>query len=211
MFETRKASLQKAGQSTCFVGVQPGVDFAGKPTAYGAGTAFFVGPKTLVTAGHLVPDNKRKIMAQIPGTRPRTLFVENLFNKPKFEVIECKCIGTGYPNADISILQVVGPYVATTYLQIEPLMPKDEDRTSVDVVGYPGLYDEYYIQSMHDAAIEWEAVNDVLDLFPKHELVITHGPIVDRGIMPTYRLSTVTGMSGSPVLFNGKVIGKSSG
>ena len=41
-------------------------------------------------------------------------------------------------------------------------------------------------------------------------LVVTHGPVNSGGMMPTYRLSTVRGMSGSPVILNGKVVGNSS-
>src|SRR5436190_23207754 len=52
-----------------------------------------------------------------------------------------------------------------------------------------------------------DGVNEVETLFPKRELIITHGPVVLGGIMPTYRLSTVGGMSGSPVLLDGAVIG----
>jgi len=36
------------------------------------------------------------------------------------------------------------------------------------------------------------------------ELVLSHGTVVLGGIMTTYRLSTVSGMSETPVLMNGK-------
>ena len=218
-----------AAQSICYLGVKPGRNFDGKVTPYGAGTAFFVGPTTLITAAHLVPDNKRRIVAQLPGTRRATSFVENLFNKhpcpppsslPQtrssssgLETFECKCLGTGLPNVDIAILEVLGPYIAPVYLAIDQgsghgaLNPDD----FVDIIGYPGIYNERYIQSMHHGAIDGDLLDDVFSLFPKSQLVITYGPVVLGGIMPTYRVSTVSGMSGSPVIVNGKVRGISRG
>lgn len=197
----------KAARSTCFIGVKPGMDPEGKKMQYATGTAFFIGPKILLTTAHLVPDCNREIIAQLPGTRKRTLFAETLFNNPKFDTLRCKCIATGYPNVDISILEVSGHYEAETYLEIKPYLLRPEDQASVDLIGYPGLYDEHYVQSMYPHPLELDAVNDVIQLFPKDQLVITHGPIVQCGITPTYRLSTVIGMSGSPVLLNGNVIG----
>lgn len=60
---------------------------------------------------------------------------------------------------------------------------------------------------MYHSAIDGDLLDDVFALFPKSQLVITHGPLVLGGIMPTYRVSTVSGMSGSPVIINGKVRG----
>ena len=157
---------------------------------------------------HLVPDNNRRILAQLPGTLRATTFVEDLFDKDDpepLETIECKCLGTGLPDADIAILQVIGTYKAKVYLEIEDcdLNPND----SVDVVGYPGLYDERYVRRMHPDLIRGDLVDNVFELFPKSQLVVTHGSVVLGGIMPTYRLSTIAGMSGSPVVVNGKAKG----
>jgi Trypsin-like peptidase domain len=206
-FELRQETLVHAAKSSCFIGVKPGI-IDGKPASYATGTAFFVGPDILITAAHVVPDNHRKIVAQLPGTRERTMFVKTLFNHPQeFEVIECKCIISGYPNVDISILQVIGSYRTKDYLDIERIVVKAENQDSVDIIGYPGLYNEEYVQGMHHLPLKWRTVTDFIELFPKLELIITHGTIVMGGMMPTYRLSTVKGMSGAPVIVNGKVIG----
>lgn len=63
---------------------------------------------------------------------------------------------------------------------------------------------------MHHGPINGDLLDDVFALFPKSQLVITHGPVVLGGIMPTYRLSTVSGMSGSPVIVNGKARGNAA-
>ena len=198
-----------AAQSTCYLAVRPDNTPDCPSPTYQYGTAFFIGPTTLITAAHLVPDNKRKIVAQLPGTLRATAFVEKLFTKDhrrRFETFECKCLGTGLPDADIAILQVSGNYEAKVYLEIEysGLKPNDP----VDVVGYPGMYDERYVLSMYPDLLDEDSMDDVFALFPKRRLVVTHGPVVLGGIMPTYQLSTIAGMSGSPVILNGKAKGK---
>lgn len=208
-FEMREESLVLGAKSTCFIVVKPGLSDDGKSISYASGTAFFVGPTILVTAGHLVPDGKRNIVAQFPGTRNATFFVEDHFDDPVkhgLQTFQCKFVGTGRPNADISILQVIGPYQAENYLEVRRSSLNSEDQQSVDVVGYTGMYTARYVRNMNHVAHR-DSVNDVEALFPKRELIITHGPVVLGGIMPTYRLSTVGGMSGSPVLLNGAVIG----
>ena len=207
-FELRQPRLVHAAQSTCFIGVSPGVNDRGKEVPYASGNAFFVGPRTLITAAHLVPDTKRRILAQMPGTRQRTMLVETLFKNPAFEVLECKCIATGYPDVDISILQVVGSWRAEKYLEIKDIRLNPEGKADVDLMGYAGLYNEYYVQSMNPRTLPYEEVEDFIELFPKTKLLISHGPIVKYGIMPTYAVSTVSGMSGCPVLYDGDAIGK---
>jgi len=134
------------------------------------------------------------------------LLVQNLFSpNASIEAFECDVIGTGSPNADISVLKVRGGYEASTYLEVEQQMLNPNDM--VDVVGYPGRYDEVYIHSMHRGALDRDAVKDVTDLFPKCELIVSHGNVHLGGNTPTYYLSTVIGMSGSPVIKGGKVVG----
>jgi len=189
--------------------VSPGRDRFGKSITYASGTAFFVGPTTLITAAHIVPDGNRKIVAQYPGTRRATFFVHHLLNPNNplnLETFECKCKTTGRPNADIAILEVCGTYRAPLHLEVGQLALNQNDY--VDVIGYPGVYNERYVSEMHDKPVDGDIVEDVLELLPKSRLVITHGPVTSGGMMPTYRLSTVRGMSGSPVIMNGKVVGK---
>lgn len=145
-------------------------------------------------------------MAQFPGTLMPYYYIQDLFDATS-DTFACKFIGTGRPNADIAILEVLGDYRLETYLEVKQPNLKAEDRSGVDVIGYPGLYDDQYARSMNRAATR-HTVEDLLELLPKRQLIITHGPLVHCGIMPTYRLSTVGGMSGGPVILNGQVIGK---
>jgi hypothetical protein len=52
-------------------------------------------------------------------------------------------------------------------------------------------------------------IQAVEQLFPKLQLVITHGSVSDGGNLPGYTASIVQGMSGGALLMNGKAIGNS--
>lgn len=192
-----------AARSTCFIGVNPGPDGRGAIS----GTAFFVSPTILLTAGHMARDGNREIAIQIPGTQKAVLFVDNLFiKKTEIERIECDFVETGWPDIDICILKVKGDYKSSHYLHIEPTTLFQGDR--VDVVGYPGHYSDRYVQKMHPAeSVDRDAIEDFTGLFPRCELIVSHGTVESSGNRPTYNLSTVIGMSGSPVLISGKVTG----
>jgi len=80
----------------------------------------------------------------------------------------------------------------------------------VDILGYPGDYTSRDVRKMHPSSglVDSRMIHDVEALFPKRELVITHGSVTHGGHSPWYQVSTVKGMSGGPVLMDGKVIGK---
>lgn len=184
------------------------------PTPYQSGTAFFVSPTILLTAGHIVQDHKDTIVVEMPGTLEAEYFPERLFQtspRTGHTTVICKLLGTGYPDADISVLEVVGPFKSAHYLSIEQHKFVTE-ADAVDVIGYPGMFTAKQVLHMHPSEdlVDRHMVRDVEALFPKRELVITHGSILFGGIRPCYRLSTVVGMSGAPVVLNGKVVGEHS-
>ena len=119
-----------------------------------------------------------------------------------------KLLETGYPDADVSVLEVVGSFKSPNYLCIEQ-HKFVADADAVDVIGYPGLYTEKQVLHMHPSEdlVDRHMVHDVETLFPKREIVITHGSVIFGGIRPCYRPSTVARMSGAPVVLNGNAIG----
>jgi hypothetical protein len=211
-FERRKESLVSAAQSTCSVGVRRHDVSEGR---FSSGTAFFVGPTTLLTAGHVVKDSRDKIVIEFPGALKATYFVEHLFKDPKTGSnprIECKLVKTLFgkgDHADISVLEVLGSYKSNTFIEVKQLILPCECDGVVDVLGYPGDYSARDVMKMHPLSgeVDGDMIHDVETLFPKRQLVITHGSINIGGIRPCYRVSTVKGMSGGPVIMNGKVIG----
>jgi len=206
-FELRQTELANVARKTCFIGVNPGWE-----TNHAvSGTAFFVSNTMLVTAGHMAPDGNRRIVAQHPGIRQAKMFVQDLFRwPPPADTFECEFVATGLPNVDITILKVKeGTYQAEAPVSIEQKRFVAGD--GVDVLGYPGRYGDEYIRVMHGGETDRRELQDVGELFRRCELTVSYGTVVDTGgNMPMYRVSTVVGMSGSPVIVSGKVVGKIS-
>ena len=200
-----------AARSTCNIGVKRHVTTDGK---YASGTAFFVGPKTLLTAGHVVSDSKDIIIIEKPGILKATYFVEHLFQPTQSTIVQryrCKLVDTLSRNADISVLQVLGDFTADNYLTVKQESLDDDCHYPVDILGYPAAYTDKQVQRMHpsEELVDGDMIHDIEALFPKRQLVITHGSIISGGNHPVYQLSTVGGMSGAPVVLNGNVIGES--
>jgi hypothetical protein len=89
------------------------------------GSAFFVGPTTLITAGHAAPTNNTEIFALYPGTYIVKSHPEDIFNgmvpDPKFS---CRVLETLFKHSeelehDIAILQVTGEYKAKEWLETD--------------------------------------------------------------------------------------------
>ena len=83
-----------------------------------------------------------------------------------------------------------------------------EDGALVDVIGYPGLYNDFYVRNMHHMTVDIDMLESIFALLPRCRLVVSCGPLLSSGIMPKYRVSTVRGMSGAPVISDGKAVGK---
>ena len=203
-FERRKEALIKAARCTCFIGVKPSDDDVAS-----SGTAFFVGPTTLLTAGHVAPEKTTLILAQLPGVRTAVVDTEYLFDKiPPVETIECRVVlDKPVWLVDITILDCSqSDFRATEWLELDRTILKRD--VKVDLIGYPGSYSPQYVtQTQGVGALGKSELQDVGELLPISELTITHGSVIRGGKTPTYRVSTIGGMSGSPVVVNGKVVG----
>lgn len=196
----RQTELVNVARKTCFIGVSQSNHTI-------SGTAFFVSKTILMTAGHMAPDGNRKIVAQYPGVRRARMFVQDLFESPPVPTFECEFVATGLPNVDITILRVKGTYQADDYVSIERKWFVEGE--GVDVLGYPGQYSVEIIRKMHGGSTDRKEVLDVGELFPRCELTVSYGTVAAGGNMPMYRVSTIVGMSGSPVVVCGKIVGKS--
>jgi V8-like Glu-specific endopeptidase len=178
------------------------------------GTAFFIGPTTLVSAGHLVSDEGTKVRAQLPGTLkverdsdslwiragdsdvPQTFIcvvVKSLYKKKKIDV-------------DITVLDCRKSYRASQWLEIDKMTLTQD--LAVDLIGYPGMYTANHLAKTQNFVLSDIEEQDVHELLPRCELVLSHGKVLQHGALVSYKLSTTGGMSGGPVVVNGKAVGK---
>src|SRR5579859_4400024 len=168
-FEGRTECLVAAARSTSFIAVKRHQKPDVAPEPYQSGTAFFISPTILLTAGHIVHDHKDTIIIEMPGNLEAEYFPERLFQTSagtSHGTVMCKLLETGYPDADVSVLEVVGSFKSANYLSIEQhKFVAGPD--AVDVIGYPGLYTEKQVLHMHPSEhlVDRHMVHDVETLF----------------------------------------------
>ena len=210
-FRDREECLKRAAQCTCAIVGQDRHD--GKLYTY-TGTAFFVGPTTLVTAGHCAPTKHAKLIAQPPGTAEAAMDPFQVLDGSIPNCFSCTISATLYAGenkmeSDISILECKNRYKADKWLEIET--NDFEVGVGIDVIGYPGNY-EVSLANDPDIPIpdvpRGRRFTLASQILPRWQLSISYGFTLSNGDNPTYNLSTVGGMSGGPVLRNGKVIGE---
>lgn len=202
-FEQRKEALVKVARCTCFIGARYDDD------DFESGTAFFVGPTTLLTAGHVVRDQKTAVVAQLPGILTAVIDVKHLFTEtPTVETFRCQVVlDKPVCFVDITILDCSqSNFRATEWLELD--RPVLKQSVKVDLIGYPGAYStQYVVDTQNVGPLGKSEVRDIEELLPSCELTITHGPVIRGGKIPAYRVSTIGGMSGSPVVIDGKAVG----
>jgi V8-like Glu-specific endopeptidase len=111
-------------------------------------------------------------------------------------------------DADIASLEILGRGIRFQRVVYDTnATPQVND--IVDVIGYPGNYDERWLENQHKHIIDDtdNLMTVATDILPKWRLSVTCGPFLEIGVEGTYHLSTCGGMSGGPVVYNGKVIG----
>lgn len=183
---------------------------------YYFGTAFFVTEKILLTAGHMLtqPGTINTIRVTTPGIMKVDL--EEL-KAGRVSTLDCTIIENLYKlnnlqdNKDIAFLECAGFNAAITLpLSSDPLPPD----AVVDIIGYPGRKRIEWIQRHHGFKIKKDLKKsqiDAEDMLPTRCLTVTSGSVInsDAGLI-SHRVSTCPGMSGSPLLYKGKVFGISS-
>lgn len=177
------------------------------------GTAFFIDRKHLITAGHntyIKEGTIKKIQITYPGLW-RVNYTQLLDGK--ICTIDCTEVKSLYSKQgpyerDIALLHA-GSHNAADFLQLSPELPKeiDDDHALVDVIGYPGELKSEWMRTQKDIKDVDQSLDDVAKLLPKRTLTVTRGVLKSIGKTVSYDLSTCPGMSGSCVLYKGKVIG----
>jgi V8-like Glu-specific endopeptidase len=204
-FNERESELVRVAAATCQIVT---LDITGHH--YVTGTAFFIGPHTLLTAGHTISSKKGPVYTQGPGVEstksPRAIYNADGVNRITLYVRDHLGDGTGGP--DLAILDTKSSYTHGSPLEILWDAQLVAGKT-VDVIGYPGTYTDDYIQKNYKQQVAdvQAAYNDAQSLLPQRRLSVSCGQLISGGNKPEYRVTTFGGMSGSPVVYQGKVVG----
>lgn len=197
-FEQDKLNFIKAGHSTSVLIVDNGTD-------YTVSTAFFIGPSTLVTAGHcvanaLIPAAKLRI--SLPGQSiVETVSLRHGTSPALICSVEASLFKS--KRKDIALLKC--GYISPNYLEISCNQLKPD--SIVDIIGYPGDITTHWLgkHPQIGSIMESKAIAD--KLLPLNHLTITRGNVVGTNSSVTYTVSTCRGMSGGCVLAGGKAYG----
>lgn len=212
-FDKYGKELEHAAKCTAFVIIDlPAASPNGQPARH-FGTAFFISKKLLLTAGHntLGPNG---VLSHVRITYPGTPYIDYQGlspTKPTIPTIDCKVVGTLYTgkNADpfsndIAILDA-GSHNAVFHLDLSANLPPPS--SIVNVIGYPGVATQQWLGS-HEGIGDVNASRTAAEiLFPAQRLTITSGTVEKVGTTISYNLSTMPGMSGGCVLYNGTAVG----
>ena len=211
-FDKDTRELNYAAKCTTFVIIDvPATNTAPRRRYFGTG--FFISPKILLTAGHNTLGHQGSLKT-VKITSPGLLHVSySLLQNQRLATIECTVVGTLYTGkhsdsflTDIAILHS-GTYTAGDYLNLSP--HSTSPGTHVNVMGYPGPAKQEWL-AIHEGLRDAEASRLVTDqMFPPQRLTITSGTVEALEGNISYRVSTMPGMSGGPVLCNGSAIGPS--
>lgn len=192
--------MVKAGQCTSMLLIDNG------PGDSALGTAFFVGPSTLITAGHCVADiGKANLLISTPGLP----FVESQqIRRGDIHTVSCTVKALLYnpkhPTEDIAIIDC-GSFRSGNYLPIsQSTLPEN---TVVDIVGYPGQVTLPWVEKHEGLLSPSKSVDEASKLLPMHRLAVSRGHVTKSNSTISYYLSSVRGMSGSCVLHGGKAYG----
>ena len=213
-FHRDQNTIMKAGKCTALLEVEFRKSDGGIIKGYG--TAFFVTEKHLLTAGHnIVAEDPRTDRISIRIAYPGVKVYDA--DSSAIRTLDCDLLKTLYTKGDkkikskdIAILRCEG-LNGGSYLPLssDPL----PSNAVVDIIGYPS-------SGHHDCIVRHK--NDLNDseaseasskvLLPTNTLVVTRGTVEKTDAANTnglisYKVSTCHGMSGSCLLYEGKVYG----
>lgn len=210
-FDKNDVGLLDAGRATaCLVVTER---FAGGTYKDRFGTAFFVTSSRLVTAGH----NVQRSRGADAITDLRISYAGWKEVTEKANTLDCKVIGNLYEpgsdpgsndsNTDLAVLECP-QHNANVYLKLSRNLAALKKDAFVDVIGYPQHLNGKQRESFIGLGATPTTIGDAEKMLPASTLTATRGRIkcVRNGIF-MYNNSTVPGMSGACVLFNGHVYG----
>jgi V8-like Glu-specific endopeptidase len=201
-FESNKDGLLQAGKCTCMLLIDHGTEIT-------TGTAFFVAPSLLITAGHCVANLvKSQLILSLPG---QEFINADKLRNGDMAGLKCTVKATLFKQGrssrdwtrDIAILET--GYISPNYLDLS--QTHLEVGAVVDVIGYPGDIPIHWLRRHHglDSADQSKATAE--KLLPMRHLTISRGNVAAANSTVTYNVSTCRGMSGASLTSGGKAYG----
>ena len=198
--------------------------FSTGKTIKAQGTAIFISPRHIITAGHVfVPPSDDGSTSNTTGTSKASSTFKTWITYPGCERVdldnanklECRLLKNLYDgppaeNCDIALLDVPC-HVAKNYLPpVLNYQPRKEE--SIHILGYPGEVRRDFIEKNHPGVDNVNIAREQCKtMLPRHQLTVTGGfvsSVQPNGLIST-KVSTIVGMSGSIVISNNKAIGMS--
>lgn len=230
-FDDKGTSIQKAKQATSLLMVEYS-DSEDQSVGRIYATAFFVDKSKVLTAAHtvlLVPtellarvDKKKTRIYLFPPGKVRHSTEEATLRRPYTYL--CKIVAYLSPHSkssraykshkdmsrDIAILSVDGMQFAEECLEFS--FQGIPVGAIVDLVGYPGDQSIDWLHRNHPKVADQAAIQTEGEtLLPPRTMVVTRGQLTNRVMdLLMYTNATSPGLSGSCLLYNGKVCGMKS-
>jgi hypothetical protein len=175
------------------------------------GTAFWISTTCLFTAGHTLhlQNNIKPIRIRLiePGIHAVGL---QALRDGKYFKVGCTVLGKSPYNVtkwetDVALLYTPN-FTWKKSIGLSRELPPIG--ATVDVIGFPGELSRWSLanrEGLTDIDKGFEAAKKLL---PEGDLTITRGTVQSVGNLISYKLSTVQGMSGSCVVYQGRAIGE---
>jgi hypothetical protein len=198
----------KVGSHTVFVETEIQLKNGSKETM--TGTGFFVAETLVLTAAHVVMPENCKVTAI--GIKYKGIKEV----KPTDATIECELLEVippmdpeNYdPLEDLAIIKC--RMRSPQFLRLSTEKPSKGD--DVQIVGYPGNVDKDWLSSRHPSVTDPDSdIEVVKQLLPRRKLTVSEGKVSEiKDGCARHGVSTIPGMSGGCLVYQGQVCGKST-
>jgi len=212
-FETNDRNLLAAGQATACLMVKERFRDGTYKNRYS--TAFFVTSTRLITAGHNVrlshdAEAITDIRIYYAGWKEVTKDTNTLDCHVTGNLYEDGMAGRNSSKIDIAILECPN-HNAASRLKLSGNVAALGEGDFVDIIGYPQQLKDEQKEGIRELGVSATNLEDAGKMLPASTLTATRGRIkrVGNGVF-FYNNSTVPGMSGACVVFNGLVYGTST-
>ena len=174
-------------------------------------TGVWVNAMTVITAGHTL-EAMDDVKAEHPGKEVGHRYYHQVWefngkvSSYQLRVDKGNVLNDGPYENDIAILKSVGfAFGEAAEIDLDTHVPIG---AKVAVLGYPSQYNDQWISQQHPSIQDaLAAYHEALTLLPEDHLCVTYGDVTSVGEIQHYNISSAPGMSGGPVVYNGRVVG----